>query len=325
MELNLYIIVNNKEIEEKRQCITNRFAEWTSHNIHLQDDVYTYDRSHPKFEHQLTGHGFHVKRILQNVADAIKQPLNELRVLDLACLEGIYGIEFARQGAEVVGIEGREENIEKARFAKEVLKLDNITFTQDDVRNLSVEKYGKFDVVLCLGIFYHINAPDVFDFAKNISEVCRQVLILDTHFGVLPNESHIYKEQQYYGWTFTEHSPTETKEQRLKKMWASLDNETSFWLTRPSLYNLLSNVGFTSVLTCQNPVAPSQWTDRETIMAIKGRRQNLYSTPAVNDLPAELWSEEIKATYYPSQQDFVETSQRTFFGRVRNFAKRVLR
>lgn len=317
--------MNNKEIEKKKQVIIDNFAEWTSHNIHLQNDIYTYNRNHPKFEEQLLGHGFHLERIVQSVANAVKQPLNQLRVLDLACLEGIYGIEFARHGAEVVGIEGRVENVEKARFAKEVLELDNISFVQDDVRNLSVEKYGTFDVVLCLGIFYHINAPDVFDFAKNIADVCKQVLILDTHIGILPNESHVYNEHQYHGWTFTEHSPTETKEERLKKMWASLDNETSFWLTRPSLYNLLSNVGFTSVATCQNPVVPKDWADRETIMATKGERQKLYTIPSINDLPAELWSEKNDSTYYPSQQDFVESSQRTFFGRVRNFAKRKLR
>lgn len=87
-----------------------------------------------KFHDQLTRHGAHLMQILQTVSDATRQPLNTLQVLDLACLEELYGIEFARHGAWVIAIQGREANIEKARFAKDVLEWDNITLVQDDVR-----------------------------------------------------------------------------------------------------------------------------------------------------------------------------------------------
>ena len=52
------------------------------------------------------------------IQDITQCNFKELRILDLACLEGQYAIEFAMQGAEVVGIEGREANIQKAIFAK---------------------------------------------------------------------------------------------------------------------------------------------------------------------------------------------------------------
>ncbi|MBI3796935.1 MAG: methyltransferase domain-containing protein, partial [Deltaproteobacteria bacterium] len=93
--------------------------------------------------------------------DFLHQPLHNLRVLDLGCLEGMYALEFAQHGAQVLGIEGRLANIEKARFAKRVLGFSNCDFVQDDVRNLSLAKYGDFDVVLCCGILYHLDAPDV--------------------------------------------------------------------------------------------------------------------------------------------------------------------
>src|SRR3989442_14143808 len=99
-------------------------------------------------------------------SDITNKPLDSLRVLDLACLEGLYGKEFARHGAAVFGKEGRKANIEKARFAKDALALENIRFVQDNVRNLSVQKYGYFDVVLCLGILYHLHVPDVFHFRR---------------------------------------------------------------------------------------------------------------------------------------------------------------
>ena len=42
------------------------------------------------------------------IQDITQCNFKELRILDLACLEGQYAIEFAMQGAEVVGIEGRD-------------------------------------------------------------------------------------------------------------------------------------------------------------------------------------------------------------------------
>jgi hypothetical protein len=91
--------------------------------------------------------------IVQMVRDVAGRPLRELRVVDLACLEGMYRIELARQGARVVAIEGREANLDKARPAQEALALDNLELYLDDVRNLSAKKYGRFDVVLatCTG------------------------------------------------------------------------------------------------------------------------------------------------------------------------------
>jgi hypothetical protein len=317
--------MNTEQIKLKRQEIVNRFGDWTAHNIHLRDDIYTYDQSDPKFKDQLVGHGNHLRRIVQIVADITNQPLGNLRVLDLACLEGLYGIEFARHGSEVIGIEGREANIEKARFAKDVIGLDGITFAQDDVRHLSVEKYGRFDVVLCLGILYHLDNPDIFGFVESLSEVCRRVAIIDTHVGISPNKSHIYKGQEYHGWTFTEHPPEATEEARLQNLWASLDNEKSFWFTRPSLFNLLSQAGFTSVYTCQNPAVPGQWTDRDTLVAVKGNRQELFSTPVMNGLPDELWTEESRAGLHPSQQIQPNDKPRRILSKVRRIAGRILR
>ena len=84
--------------------------------------------------------------------------------LRFSLFRGHYAIEFAMQGATVVGIEGRESNVQKAIFAKDILNLENLTFYQDDVRNLSAEKYGQFDIVLCSGILYHLDSSDVFPF-----------------------------------------------------------------------------------------------------------------------------------------------------------------
>lgn len=316
--------MNPEQLRIKRREIVEQFGDWTKHNMHLMDDTYTYNQNHPGFKEHLVKRGIRLQRIIQIISDITDQPLNNLRVLDLACLEGLYGIELARHGAEVIGIEGREANVVKARFAKEVLALNNITFMQDDVRNLSVEKYGRFDVVLCLGILYHLDAPDVFHFVERMSDVCKRVTIIDTHIGIKANNSYIYQGQEYHGWSYTEHSSKSTKEERLKTLRASLDNEKSFWLTRPSLFNLLSRAGFTSVYTCQNPAVPTQRMDRDTLVAVKGTRHKLFSTPIVNSLDNKVWPEERQTGIHPSQRAILGFKLREIPRRVRNLARRIL-
>jgi 2-polyprenyl-3-methyl-5-hydroxy-6-metoxy-1,4-benzoquinol methylase len=114
--------MNKEYMERVRQELIDRYGLWTAHCIHLGNKVYTFAEPQvPQLDSRL-------RRFLQVVADLSARPLNELRVLDLACLEGHFGIEFALHGSEVLAIEGREANIAKARFAKDVLAVDNIEF-----------------------------------------------------------------------------------------------------------------------------------------------------------------------------------------------------
>jgi hypothetical protein len=195
----------------------------------------------------------------------------------------------------VLGIEGREANIAKAAFACEALRLSRVRFSQDDVRNFSREKYGSFDVVLCWGLLYHLNAPDVFAFLENVARACRQCAVIDTHISLtdqglaeLPNrafrwaDAHpkelqtdliacTYRGREYWGRDVPEHDPATTPEQRLESQWASLDNVTSFWPTFESLVSALVDAGFTSVLKSWAPVIPGdlQPADRVTLVAAK--------------------------------------------------------
>jgi SAM-dependent methyltransferase len=280
--------MNNDEILCQKQAVIERFGKWTAHNIQLGPGLYTIDE-------KITGNEIKLRRIVQIVSDIVGKPFNELRILDLACLEGLYAIEFARYGAEVVAIEGREANIEKARFVKNVFSLGNLELVQDDVRNLSKEKYGSFDVILCLGILYHLDVPDVFSFLEMISEVCRKVTLIDTHVSQRSEKSYTYKGKEYWGSSFIEHDAKSFKT-RGPALWASLDNLTSFWPTRPSLYNLISHVGFTSAYECHIPKTQEE-RDRITVMAVKGYRRELICCPLINTEPAKDLSENSRGHY----------------------------
>jgi 2-polyprenyl-3-methyl-5-hydroxy-6-metoxy-1,4-benzoquinol methylase len=93
----------------------------------------------------------------------------------------MYSIECALHGAEVIGIDARQTNIEKAFFAKEASGLENIEFVQEDVRNISEKKDGTFDVIICRAILYHLDTPDVITLTESIFEITRLLTIIDTH------------------------------------------------------------------------------------------------------------------------------------------------
>jgi hypothetical protein len=242
-----------------------------------------------------------LRRFLQIATDLTAEPLEKLRVLDLACLEGLFGIEFALHGAQVLAIEGREANLAKARFAKEVLSLSDLDLVLGDVRALDAQLYGQFDVVLCLGILYHLDTPDVMEFVQRIYNVCNRLTIIDTNFSVGDEEPYAWNGKTYWGKYVREHDDRDAANERLRKSWASLENPRSFLLTRASLTNLLRHVGFTSVYECLNPYEyhNPDWPrpprdgrsvelrDRLTLVAIKGTHQRVISSP-VTEMSPEL-------------------------------------
>jgi SAM-dependent methyltransferase len=220
---------------------------------------------------------------VQATADLAPKPLDELRVLDLACFEGQYAIEFALQGAEVVGIEGREANIAKARFTAEAHKLERLSLVRGDVRDLRREPFGGFDVVLCLGLLYHLDFPEAIRFLERVAEVCDGVAIFDTHVNLGFRHRLTDGAHTYWGRHYIEHSPRADAAEREQSRWASLDNARSFWFTRASLTNALTDVGFTSVYECEAPAETAKAIDRRTFVAVKGKRTSLCTVPGLEE------------------------------------------
>ncbi|MBV8800271.1 MAG: TIGR04290 family methyltransferase [Alphaproteobacteria bacterium] len=94
----------------------------------------------------------------RSFCDAIPQDLTGKTVLDIGCNAGFYSMEMKRRGARrVIGVDSDQDYLKQARFAAEVNELD-IEF-----RPLSVYEVGalgeKFDLVLFLGVLYHLRHP----------------------------------------------------------------------------------------------------------------------------------------------------------------------
>src|SRR2546421_4621952 len=94
----------------------------------------------------------------QRFAHAIPNDLRGKSVLDIGCNAGFYSLEMKRRGADrVVGIDSDPKYLEQACFAAEVTGL-SVEFRQLSVYALS-QLREKFDIVLFLGVLYHLRHP----------------------------------------------------------------------------------------------------------------------------------------------------------------------
>lgn len=143
---SLNIISNGRTKEQIRQQV-QQLGKWF-HNIDLQGvqtapDHFLGDYPNVKF---------------QKFAHAIPKDLHGKTVLDIGCNAGFYAIEMKRRGAaRVLGIDSDERYLAQARFAAEVLGAD-IEFQNRSVYDLA-SLGEKFDIVIFMGVFYHLRHP----------------------------------------------------------------------------------------------------------------------------------------------------------------------
>ena len=91
-------------------------------------------------------------------ADAVPADLTGKTVLDIGCNAGFYSVEMKRRGAaRVLGIDTDEAYLAQARFVAEVSGLP-IEFRQMSVYQVAALR-EKFDLVLFLGVLYHLRHP----------------------------------------------------------------------------------------------------------------------------------------------------------------------
>jgi SAM-dependent methyltransferase len=86
---------------------------------------------------------------------------NASTILELGALEGAHSVIFAKRPGvkRVVALEGRETNLRKARFIRELLEIRNVEFAQANLEQADLKQFGEFDAVFCCGLLYHLPAP----------------------------------------------------------------------------------------------------------------------------------------------------------------------
>jgi SAM-dependent methyltransferase len=265
--------MNATELRLSLQDAVSRHGAWLAHNIHLGEGVYTIGPP------SVGGNEGRLRRIIQICADLA--PLTGLRVADLGSGEGALALEFAARGAHVVAVDGREANLGKIRFAKTVLGLDTLEIVQDDVRNFTVETFGEFDIIVAVGIVYHLDVPEVFDFLANVRRACTRFAVIDSEVlgerratDTIERDGIVYRGSRWK-------EPAAIDPHSRDVLWAAIDNPYSFMFTRDSLANALQAAGFRSVLECHLPAMPQAVT-RVTALAIPGRAQEYITAPTLH-------------------------------------------
>ncbi|MET3763022.1 methyltransferase domain-containing protein [Sphingomonas sp. UYEF23] len=183
-------------------------------------------------------------------------------VLDIGAWDGFFSYEAERRGAGRVlatdhfcwsgpGWGNRDgfDFIHRARDSQ-VESLDI------DVLDLSPEALGTFDVVLFLGVLYHVKDP--YSCLEAAARMCSDHLIIET-VTALPLEPlpamRLYKPGELGG------------------------DPTNFWAPNlPALEVMLENFGFTSVEFLASPASPKHPLTRSRIATMRGSNGETHRT-----------------------------------------------
>jgi SAM-dependent methyltransferase len=209
-----------------------------------------------------------IRALAQTVADLVRPDgLDGLRAIDLGAGGGELAADLALRGADVVAVEGREENARaiEALRDRHGIAAGRLRVEVADVRDLDWSALGRFDVVVCSGLLYHLELDDQVALTRAMRAACDRLAFVDTEVAWGPVE----RRGGYAGHSFREHDPGAGAAERAAARLASLDNTESFWLTRASLHALLHDAGFSSSWELGAPGQPRR-ERRATVAAIAG-------------------------------------------------------
>jgi tRNA (mo5U34)-methyltransferase len=121
---------------------------------------------------------------LQRVYASFRLPedLSGKRVLDIGCWDGFFSFEAERRGAQVVAADCWPQ---KGFFEARRMLNSRVEFHELSVYDITRERLGEFDIVLMLGVLYHLQHPLLA--LQRVCAVTREIAIIESHVidGVL--------------------------------------------------------------------------------------------------------------------------------------------
>lgn len=96
--------------------------------------------------------------------------------LDVGCGYGYFSKWLRGQGLAVTAIDGRPANVAEASR-----RYPDIEFKTFDIEDPSVTSLGPFDLVLCVGLLYHLENP--FRAVRNLCALTRLYLVIETQIA----------------------------------------------------------------------------------------------------------------------------------------------
>jgi SAM-dependent methyltransferase len=103
------------------------------------------------------------------------------RVLDLGCNAGFFSFKAVEAGCDfVLGVDGRQMHVDQANLVFEVNGIDphQYEFARANILEVDYQAFGPFDLVLCVGVLYHVNKP--ISLFEAIAAVNTDMLVIET-------------------------------------------------------------------------------------------------------------------------------------------------
>jgi 2-polyprenyl-3-methyl-5-hydroxy-6-metoxy-1,4-benzoquinol methylase len=108
------------------------------------------------------------------------------RVLDLGSNAGYWSLAAIEAGADfVLGIDGRQMHVDQADLVFDAKGIDPARY-RFETGNIFTHRFPEhFDVILCLGLMYHISKPvELFEIMASVSP---ELLLIDTAVSLIPS------------------------------------------------------------------------------------------------------------------------------------------
>lgn len=120
-----------------------------------------------------------IQAINDVIARIFGDDLDQCTLLDMACNWGGMALDMAYRGCNVLGVDIRPENVDKARALTAYLGLEHkAKFEQGDVTALSAgQASGRYDIVYNLGLMYHLTKP--LEAMQITYDLCDKVAVID--------------------------------------------------------------------------------------------------------------------------------------------------
>lgn len=198
-----------------------------------------------------------LRRVQTLIGHYVARPLSSLRILDLGCRTGAFAVPLAAAGASVFAVDGNTANVLAVRARTGWAVPPNLRLVQADVRE-GHHWDGRFNVSLCLGLLYHLDAGSAGQLLRRLARRTTGVCIIDTHVGTGTSE-----------WTVAGRTYTGSDyADQPGHPWGSVTNGVSAWFDRESLLRLVSWAGFGEVTPLDaQPCYPGEPSDRLWLVA----------------------------------------------------------
>ena len=134
-----------------------------------------------------TYHGIDIQAIHDTrwrmLEDCLDQRLgadrSNLSALDLASHQGWFAVKMAQSGfGRVKGIDARRAHVEDSSLIADIYGLQGLSFEQGDIHALDADALGQFDVVLMMGLLYHLENP--VGALRACRALCRKLCLIET-------------------------------------------------------------------------------------------------------------------------------------------------